>query len=87
MVPVLIWKKPRERLSSSGSDQNGEAERGRGRTRLVRVEVGGRARHVFGQGEDGHAVGDGLFDHLFERVGGVAAELAGVAVVGEWHFL
>jgi len=43
------------------------------------------ARHVLGQGEDGHAPGDGRLDHFFQRVGGVPAELAGMAVVGEWH--
>jgi hypothetical protein len=31
-------------------------------------------------------LGDGGEDHLFEGVGGVGAELAGVGVVGERHF-
>jgi len=75
-------------LDAGGSvlDPIGEARGVKGGgTGLVWVEVGLFARHVLGQGEDGHAPGDGRLDHFFQRVGGVPAELAGMAVVGEWH--
>lgn len=62
----------------------GRAARGSG-TGLVRIEIGFLARHVLGQGEDGHPAGDGHLDHFFQRVRRVAAEFAGMAVVGERH--
>lgn len=40
------------------------------------------------QAEDLEVLGDGCLDDLFKGVIGVAgAELARVAVVGEWHFV
>ena len=43
---------------------------------------------MFCQAEDLEILGDGCLDDLFEGVFGMAgAELARVAVVGEWHFV
>ena len=52
---------------------------------LPRVEVDALAWDVLGQAEGCHALADGVLDDLFEGVGGMAAELAGVRVVGEGH--
>lgn len=58
---VVIWM-----LAGSVLDRSPASGGGRGgETGLVRVEVGLFARHVLGQGEDGHAPGDGRLDHFF----------------------
>lgn len=50
------------------------------------VEVFFVARHVLCQTEDLHLLPYSCLDHLLEGVFGMAgAELAGVAVVREWH--
>lgn len=50
------------------------------------IQVFFAAGHVLGQTEDLEFLGDGQLDDLLEGVFGVAgAELARVAVVGEWH--
>ena len=52
---------------------------------FFRVEVCEFAWHVLGHAEGGHAEGDGALDDFFQCVGGMAAELARVGVVGEGH--
>ena len=53
---------------------------------LFRVKVYGFAGHVLCQTEDLHLLADGGLNDFLEGVFGMArAELARVAVVGEWH--
>lgn len=53
---------------------------------FFRVKVDRFAGHVLCQTEDLHLLADGGLDNFLEGVFGMAwAELARVAVVGEWH--
>lgn len=53
---------------------------------LLWVKVYGVAGHVLCQTEDLHLLADGSLDDVLEGIFGMAwAELARVAVVGEWH--
>jgi hypothetical protein len=59
---------------------------GCGMTHFLGVKIFFMAGHMFCQTEDLHLLADGSLDHIFQRVFGMAgAELAGMAVMREWH--